>query len=246
MAHFARLDENNIVQEVIVVSNRVILDTNGNESEAIGIDFCNTLKTGIWIQTSYNSTFRGTFAQPGYLYRSDLDVFVPPSPYPSWIFNSSTCSWDAPIPKPTDKICYWDEETQNWLPGIKPYPKPFPNWILDENNRWIPPIPYPSDEKFYHWDQLNQIWQPGNTEKPYDSWILNENYEWIAPINKPIDDTKPYYWDENSQNWEVGYTPKPYPSWVLDYNFNWISPVPIPNFNGQFIWDEVEQNWKNL
>ena len=78
MAHFAELDENNIVKQVIVVHNNELLDENGMESEQKGIDFCVAHYGGTWIQTSYNGTFRGQYAGIGYAYDSVTDVFIAP------------------------------------------------------------------------------------------------------------------------------------------------------------------------
>lgn len=80
MAHFAEIDENNIVQQVIVVNNEVLLDENGIEQEAIGVRFCENLLGGRWVQTSYNNRFRGTFAGIGYIYDEALDTFISPLP----------------------------------------------------------------------------------------------------------------------------------------------------------------------
>jgi hypothetical protein len=77
MAHFAELDETNIVKQVIVVHNNELL-VDGVESEAKGIEFCQSLFGGNWIQTSYNSKFRGTYAGIGYIYDPVNDVFVAP------------------------------------------------------------------------------------------------------------------------------------------------------------------------
>ena len=79
MAHFAELDETNTVKQVIVVHNNELLDENDNESEQKGIDFCVNLFGGKWIQTSYNSNFRGTYAGVGMIYDPVNDVFVPPT-----------------------------------------------------------------------------------------------------------------------------------------------------------------------
>ena len=79
MAHFAELDDNNIVTRVIVVHNNELLDKNGNEFEQKGIDFCIAHYGGTWIQTSYNSNFRGTYAGIGMIYDPISDVFVPPT-----------------------------------------------------------------------------------------------------------------------------------------------------------------------
>jgi hypothetical protein len=78
MAHFAEIDENNIVTRVIVVHNNELLDENGNESEQKGIDFCVAHYGGTWIQTSYNNNFRGYYAGEGMIYDSANDVFVTP------------------------------------------------------------------------------------------------------------------------------------------------------------------------
>jgi hypothetical protein len=77
MAHFAKLDQNNLVTEVIVVDNNELLD-NGIESEAKGIEFCVNLLGGTWIQTSYNANFRGIYAGIGMTYDPVNDVFVAP------------------------------------------------------------------------------------------------------------------------------------------------------------------------
>lgn len=78
MAHFAELDNDNIVTRVIVIHNNELLDDNNNESEQKGIDFCVAHYGGRWIQTSYNSSFRGVYAGAGFLYDPILDIFVRP------------------------------------------------------------------------------------------------------------------------------------------------------------------------
>ena len=120
MAHFAQLDENNIVIQVIVVHNNDCLDENGNESETKGIEFCKTLlgQETRWVQTSYNNNFRERYAGIGYKYDESIDMFIPPSPYPSWIYNTETHNWESPIPKPSELILdheyKWNEETRTW------------------------------------------------------------------------------------------------------------------------------------
>lgn len=106
MSHFARV-ENGIVVEVLVAEQ----------------DFINTLE-GTWVQTSYNTyggqhpngtPLRKNFAGLGYSYNSELDAFIPPKPFTSWVLNQESCLWQAPIAKPTDeKDYYWDEETTSW------------------------------------------------------------------------------------------------------------------------------------
>lgn len=116
MAHFAELDDNNIVKRVIVVDNKDTVDENGNEVEAVGIAFCQNLLGGRWIQTSYNKNFRAHYAGVGYTYDAALDAFIPPKPYPSWVFNPTTCGWNPPVPVPNDGKRYdWDEEALSWV-----------------------------------------------------------------------------------------------------------------------------------
>ena len=115
MAHFAQL-ENNIVKQVIVVSNQDILDENGTESEQKGIDFCSNLLGGTWKQTSYNAKIRKNYAGIGYTYDEGRDAFIPPKPFNSWLLDEDTCQWKAPIPYPNDDKRYtWDEETTSWV-----------------------------------------------------------------------------------------------------------------------------------
>ena len=118
MAHFAKLDENNIVLEVHVVHNNELLDENGIEQEQKGIDFLINWSNGYlaWKQTSYNGSFRKNYAGIGYTYRADIDAFIPPKPFPSWVLNEDTCRWVAPVPMPEDGQMYqWDEATTNWV-----------------------------------------------------------------------------------------------------------------------------------
>ena len=125
MAHFALLDENSIVTFVTVGRD----EDDGKEAEL-------NARTGqVYKQTSYNTrggvyytpntnepdpdqskAFRKNYAGLGYEYRSDIDGFVPPKPYPSWILNETTGLWDAPVPYPNDEKDYiWDEDTESWV-----------------------------------------------------------------------------------------------------------------------------------
>ena len=116
MAHFAELNENNIVTRVIVVANTELLDNQGIEQESKGILFCQQLLGGNWKQTSYNGNFRKNYAGIGYTYDSTLDAFIPPQPYASWILDTETCQWEPPIPMPQDGNIYqWDEDTEAWI-----------------------------------------------------------------------------------------------------------------------------------
>jgi hypothetical protein len=115
MAHFAELDETNTVKQVIVVHNNELL-VDGIESETKGIEFCQSLFGGNWIQTSYNATIRKNYAGTGMIYDSVRDAFIPPKPFESWVLNEDTCQWETPLAYPTDgKEYIWDEATINWI-----------------------------------------------------------------------------------------------------------------------------------
>jgi hypothetical protein len=115
MAHFAQIDENNVVVHVIVVHNNECLDADGVENEAVGAEFCARLFGGNWKQTSYNGNKRKNYAGIGYTYDAERDAFILPKPLPSWVLNEDTCQWTAPVPMPDDgKLYEWDEETQSW------------------------------------------------------------------------------------------------------------------------------------
>ena len=127
MAHFAQLDENNVVTQVIVVGNSDTADVNGVESENIGVAFCQSLlgaETN-WKQTSYNGNMRGNYAGIGMTFMSGVatlgvgstDVFVPQQPHASWTISTTEAQWEAPITQPTltdDQVAAgsyytWDE-----------------------------------------------------------------------------------------------------------------------------------------
>ena len=116
MAHFAKLDENNEVVQVITVHNNVLLDDDGQEQESLGVAFCVSLfGEGTWKQTSYNGAMRKNFAGTGFTYDSDRDAFIPPQPYASWTLAEATCQWEPPVPLPADENFYtWNEETTSW------------------------------------------------------------------------------------------------------------------------------------
>ena len=121
MAHFAQLDENGVVTNVIVVSNDDTSDADGNEVESIGVAFCRSVIGGTdanWKQTSYNGNIRTRYAGIGFSYNESLDAFIKPQPYASWTLNSTSKDWDAPITEPTltseeeaaGKYYNWDED----------------------------------------------------------------------------------------------------------------------------------------
>jgi hypothetical protein len=121
MAHFAKLDENNVVVFVTVGRD----EDNGKEAEL-------SARTGdVYKQTSYNTIggvhtlggtpFRKNYAGLGYTYDAGRDAFIPPKPFDSWVLNETTCLWNSPVPYPTDigtpetpKMYTWNEETKNW------------------------------------------------------------------------------------------------------------------------------------
>ena len=139
MAHFAQLDENNIVTQVIVVGNSDTSDVNGVESESIGVAFCQQLLGADtnWKQTSYNSNMRGNYAGIGYTYMSNVatlgvgstDIFISQQPYASWSIGIGTAQWYAPIPEPAltddqiaaksyytwDESAYQADNTTGWV-----------------------------------------------------------------------------------------------------------------------------------
>lgn len=105
MAHFAKI-ENNIVTEVLVTDNDF-----PNE----GYDWLVETFGGTWVQTSYNGNIRKNFAGVGYIYDANLDAFISPQPFASWILDEGTCNWIPPVAMPEDGKPYsWDEETTTW------------------------------------------------------------------------------------------------------------------------------------
>ena len=132
MASFAKLNSENIVTTVESVVNQVITNSNGIEQEQLGIDFLKTLynePNAIWKQTSYNThggvhslggvPFRKNHASIGYTYDENRDAFIPPKPFNSWVLNEQTCTWNAPVARPTTELednqyYTWNEETQSW------------------------------------------------------------------------------------------------------------------------------------
>jgi hypothetical protein len=116
MAHYAFLDENNIVTEVIVGKE----ESNFNWEQQYGM-----FRGQLCKRTSYNTyggvhknggtPFRKNYAGIGYIYDQNRDAFIPPKPYNSWLLNENTCTWESPIPYPQDNNKYdWNEENQSW------------------------------------------------------------------------------------------------------------------------------------
>jgi hypothetical protein len=108
MAHWAEIDQNNIVIRVIVGNND---DPNGDEGYQWILDNLG----GTWIKTSYNRKIRKNFAGIGFTYDADFDAFIPPKPYPSWLLDEKDFYWKPPKPEPIDGFTYaWNEETLDW------------------------------------------------------------------------------------------------------------------------------------
>jgi hypothetical protein len=117
MGHYAFLDSNNIVTEVIV----------GKDEGEDGIDWeahygafrgqvCKRTSYNTFANTHPNNTpFRKNYAGIGYTYNADIDAFVPPQPYASWTLNNDTAQWEAPTPMPEEGMWSWDEETTSWV-----------------------------------------------------------------------------------------------------------------------------------
>ena len=115
MAHFAQLDENNNVLQVVVVRNE---DIDPSNEEASGITYLTNLfgNNTIWVQTSYNATIRKNYASIGYIYDPVADHFFEPQPYPSWTLNSNA-EWQPPTTCPYEegKFFAWNEVTLSWV-----------------------------------------------------------------------------------------------------------------------------------
>lgn len=126
MAHFAEIDENNIVLRVVVTDNNKPDEGHGWLVRALG---------GTWVKTSYNTNagvhrlggepFRKNFAGIGYTFDADRDAFIPPKPYESWVLDEETCLWESPVPYPEDGLVYeWDEATVDWVAVVFESEKP--------------------------------------------------------------------------------------------------------------------------
>lgn len=141
MAHYARLDQNNIVTWVTPIDNNIITDENGIEQDFLAIQYIHNTIPGsenyTWKKTSYNGNFRGNYAGIGFHYNESLDAFIPPQDYPSWSLNPSTFSWEPPVPQPDIKeeeigLFYyiWDEDL--YQSGNDPWV--LKKYIITQNN----------------------------------------------------------------------------------------------------------------
>ena len=125
MAHFVKIDNSNVVLQVIVVDDKDTQDGNGDEVEAIGAKYLADGFGGTWKKTSYNTIanthrlggtpFRKNYAGIGHIYDATRDAFYAPKPYDSWTLNEDTCLWEPPVPYPDDGNQYiWNEDTTSW------------------------------------------------------------------------------------------------------------------------------------
>lgn len=163
MAHFAQLDENNIVTQVNVVNNSDILDENGNESESVGIEFLKNLlgQNTKWVQTSYNANFRYKYAGIGDYYDEIHQVFIPPNHHYDEQYNQV-------VP---DGYSY-NEEYKKFLPPIPP--QPYSLWWYDtERTKWRPPFPKPMTTHQYEWDESISNWKQVEGSEGARLWVLD-------------------------------------------------------------------------
>lgn len=122
MAHYAYINENNIVTLVIVGKNEDEAPGDWETYYGAKRTSYNT-RGGVYYDPNTNEpgpdqskAYRKNYAGIGYLYDAAKDAFIPPQPYPSWVLNEFSCLWDAPVPYPTDGKRYaWDEATQSWI-----------------------------------------------------------------------------------------------------------------------------------
>ena len=119
MAHFARVNDNNRVENIIVINNDVVGEPElaFPETESVGQTFIKEVLgfDGTWLQTSYNNSFRKNFASSNGFYDPESDIFISPQPFDSWTLSEETKDWESPIPYPEDGLDYfWNERTLSW------------------------------------------------------------------------------------------------------------------------------------
>lgn len=123
IVHFAQIDENNVVVNIAVCERILLLDHNGIEQEEQGKRFMRRLVPGTtienFVQTFPGGSSRKNYAVIGGTYNNEIDAFVPPKPFDSWVLNEETGLWDAPTPQ-TDPSYVWDEQTLQWIENPNP------------------------------------------------------------------------------------------------------------------------------
>ena len=168
MAHFAKLDENNIVLNIEVVDNANCLDENGNESEEVGRQYLENIHGWTkWKQTSYNTSngvhidpstgepssdqskaLRGTYATIGTMYDETNDIFIPANfPYSSWTLNTTTAVYEPPVDYPSVQTYTADDSTTKYYQ--KYWYEPNQSWRATKHN---------SDTDVYEWNPANSTW----------------------------------------------------------------------------------------
>ena len=147
MAHFAKLDDNNVVLSVHVVNNSILTDENGDEQESLGVTYLQNLHGDDtnWVKTSYNANIRGAFAAKGGTYNTETDKFIAPADYPSWTLDENGV-WQPPVDYPADfnaipllKGYVWNEDTTAW------------------DTLWEATEAYPTDGETYSWIDGNWV-----------------------------------------------------------------------------------------
>ena len=156
MAHFAKLGINSKVISVVVVADADCKNADGNEDEAVGIQFLERIHGWpLWKQTSYNTSanvhnkggtpFRKNYAAIGYIYDEDRDAFYAPKPFASWILNETTCIWAAPVAYPSVKTygdpekyysIGWDETNTRWIANDVEDPQGNFRWDVSSSS-WV-------------------------------------------------------------------------------------------------------------
>ena len=105
---------------------------------------------------------RKNYAGIGFTYDEELDAFIQPKPFESWVLDEETCQWKAPIQKPIDRMTKWDEKLLNWVNDV---PKPFASWVYDSKGEtWVSSIDYPKDGNIYTWNEKSLSWDIAPTE----------------------------------------------------------------------------------
>ena len=171
MSHFAKIDENSIVTQVLVIEQDVV-DTGLFGDPASFVQTSYNTRGGVHYgqdgQPDGGVALRGNYAGIGYIYDKTNDVFYPPKPFNSWVISAPTWQWQAPIAQPSDGKPYmWDEATDSWV--IRP--APHPSWTLVETTvngvstwNYQAPTPMPSDAgtgdplRMYYWDEPTLSW----------------------------------------------------------------------------------------
>jgi len=161
MAHYAIIDENNIVVQVITGIDES--DNSQDWEQFYGNHLNKTCK-----RTSYNTiggvhsnggvAFRKNYAGIGFTYDEIRDAFIPPKPFNSWVLNEETCLWESTIERPNDGKPYnWNEDLIQW--DLYTPEQPFGSWTWNETEwRWDPPIPYPTDGEPHLWNEETLSW----------------------------------------------------------------------------------------